>query len=205
MPVLTDAQRAKSKAAIAAVKLSGARPRKTDRRAIEAIILRLDNAAKWWSIPTEPGGTRSWRMSWPRSRGWHSHASTAPWRGRTRRRLARDRINRHPLSLRFNRENYPDKQAFGRSRGGFFGKIVGVCNAAGRLVDFVRLAGQTYEFAASLQPLKRLPSTCLGDCLRRGGLPLGSRGDGRDPGRAVAQRRQTETAMPWLYLSSPAT
>ena len=41
-----------------------------------------------------------------------------------------------PLSLSFNRENYPDKQAFGRSRGGFSGKIVGVCNAAGRLVDF---------------------------------------------------------------------
>jgi hypothetical protein len=38
MPVLTDAQWSKFEAAIAAVKLRGARPRKEDRRTIEAII-----------------------------------------------------------------------------------------------------------------------------------------------------------------------
>jgi Putative transposase of IS4/5 family (DUF4096) len=46
MPVLTDAQWAKFEAAIAAVKLCGARPRKEDRRTIEAIIWRLDNGAR---------------------------------------------------------------------------------------------------------------------------------------------------------------
>jgi hypothetical protein len=39
--------------------------------------------------------------------------------------------------------------------------------------------------------------------LRRGRVSLSRRGDGRDPGRAVAQERQTEEAMPELYLSSP--
>jgi transposase len=47
MQVLTDAQWAKFEAAIAAVKLRGARPRKEDRRTIEAIVWRLDNGAKW--------------------------------------------------------------------------------------------------------------------------------------------------------------
>src|SRR5258708_8599600 len=55
MQVLTDAQWAKFEAAIAAVKLRGARPRKEDRRTIEAIIWRLDNGAKWRSIPAELG------------------------------------------------------------------------------------------------------------------------------------------------------
>jgi len=61
------------------------------------------------------------------------------------------------LRLRFNRNTGGDKQALGRSRGGFSSKIVGVCNAAGRLVDFVLVPGQTHELAPSLLLLKRLP------------------------------------------------
>jgi hypothetical protein len=45
MQVLTDAQWAKFEAPIAAVEIHGARPRKEDRRMIEAIIWRLDNGA----------------------------------------------------------------------------------------------------------------------------------------------------------------
>jgi transposase len=45
MQVLSDAQWAKFEAAIFAVKLRKARPRKEDRRTIEAIIWRLDNLA----------------------------------------------------------------------------------------------------------------------------------------------------------------
>jgi transposase len=48
---LTDAQWAKFETAIAAVNIRGARPRVEDRRTIEAIIWRLDNGAKWRSIP----------------------------------------------------------------------------------------------------------------------------------------------------------
>jgi transposase len=55
MQVLTDDQWAKFKAAIDAVKIRGARPRKEDRRTIEAIIWRLGNGAKWRSIPAELG------------------------------------------------------------------------------------------------------------------------------------------------------
>ncbi len=61
------------------------------------------------------------------------------------------------MSLRFNRTNSDDKQALGRSRGGFSTKIVGVCDADGRLVDFVLVAGQAHELSPSLQLLKRLP------------------------------------------------
>ena len=55
MQVLTDAQWAKFEAAIAAANIRGSRPRKEDRRTIEAIIWRLDNGAKWRSIPAELG------------------------------------------------------------------------------------------------------------------------------------------------------
>jgi transposase len=62
------------------------------------------------------------------------------------------------LTLRFNRTTGGDnQQALGRSRGGFSSKIVGVCDAAGRLLDFVLVPGQAHELAPSLQLLKRLP------------------------------------------------
>src|ERR1700722_12083442 len=67
MQVLTDVQWAKFEAAIAAVKLRGARPRKEDRRTIEAIIWRLDNGAKWRSIPAELG---DWHHAYLRFRRW---------------------------------------------------------------------------------------------------------------------------------------
>jgi hypothetical protein len=51
MQVLTDAQWAKFEAAIAAANIRGARPRTEERRTIEAIIWRLDNGAKWRSVP----------------------------------------------------------------------------------------------------------------------------------------------------------
>src|SRR5258708_32507447 len=65
MAVLTDAQWAKFEAAIAAANIRGARPRVEDRRTIEAIVWRLDNGAKWRSIPAEPG---DWHHAYPRFR-----------------------------------------------------------------------------------------------------------------------------------------
>src|ERR1700759_2730936 len=67
MQVLTDAQWAKFEAAIAAAQLRGARPRKEDRRTIEAIIWRLANGAKWRSIPAELG---DWHHAYLRFRRW---------------------------------------------------------------------------------------------------------------------------------------
>ena len=51
-----------------------------------------------------------------------------------------------------------DNQAIGRSRGGLGTKIVGLCDAAGRLLDFVLVPGQAHELAPSLLLLKRLPT-----------------------------------------------
>ena len=61
------------------------------------------------------------------------------------------------MSLRFIRSSDGQGQALGRSRGGLGSKIVGVCDAAGRLVDFVLVPGQAHELAPSLLLLKRLP------------------------------------------------
>ena len=49
------------------VRLPWARPRKEDRRTIEAIIWRLDNCAKWRSIPAELG---DWHHAYLRFRRW---------------------------------------------------------------------------------------------------------------------------------------
>jgi hypothetical protein len=62
------------------------------------------------------------------------------------------------LSLRFTR-NVADGEALGRSRGGLGTKLVGVCDAAGRLLDFVLAPGQAHELAPSLTLLRRLPDT----------------------------------------------
>ena len=67
MQVLTDAQWAKFEAAIAAANIRGARPRREDRRTIEAIIWRIDNGAKWRSIPAELG---DWHHAYLRFRRW---------------------------------------------------------------------------------------------------------------------------------------
>lgn len=67
MQVLTDTQWVKFEAAIAAVNIRGARPRVAERRTIEAIIWRLDNGAKWRSIPTELG---RWHHAYLRFRRW---------------------------------------------------------------------------------------------------------------------------------------
>jgi transposase len=61
------------------------------------------------------------------------------------------------VSLRFNRSTGDDTPALGRSRGGFGRKIIGVCDSAGRLVDFVLAPGQAHELAPSLLLLTRLP------------------------------------------------
>ena len=63
------------------------------------------------------------------------------------------------LSLRFIRNVADRAEALGRSRGGLGTKIVGVCDAAGRLVDFLLAPGQAHELAPSLTLLRRLPDT----------------------------------------------
>lgn len=72
MQVLTDTQWSKFEAAIAAADIRGARPRTEDRRTIEAIIWRLDNGAKWRSIPSELG---NWHHAYLRFRRWAVRAA----------------------------------------------------------------------------------------------------------------------------------
>lgn len=59
------------------------------------------------------------------------------------------------MSLRLTRGSRGE--ALGRSRGGLGTKIIGVCDAAGRLVDFLLAPGQAHELAPSLTLLQRLP------------------------------------------------
>ena len=59
--------------------------------------------------------------------------------------------------MRLNCNAAGQAEALGRSRGGLGTKIVGVCNSAGRLLDFLVVPGQAHELAPSLVLLKRLP------------------------------------------------
>ncbi|MGH3054428.1 MAG: IS5 family transposase [Gaiellaceae bacterium] len=61
------------------------------------------------------------------------------------------------MTLRLSRGAEAAAEALGRSRGGLGTKIVGICDAAGRLVDFVLTPGQAHELAPSLMLLRRLP------------------------------------------------
>ena len=61
------------------------------------------------------------------------------------------------MSLRLTREVANKGEALGQSRGGLGTKIVGVCDAAGRLVDFLLAPGQAHELAPSMTLLHRLP------------------------------------------------
>ena len=63
------------------------------------------------------------------------------------------------MTPRFSRNAASQGEALGRSRGGLGTKIVGVCDAAGRLVDFLLVPGQAHELAPSLVLLKRLPES----------------------------------------------
>ena len=63
------------------------------------------------------------------------------------------------MSLRLTRDGANKDEALGRSRGGLGTKIVGVCDAAGRLVDFLLAPGQAHELAPSLTLLHRLQDT----------------------------------------------
>jgi transposase len=153
MQVLTDAQWAKFEAAIAAANIRGARPRTEDRRTIEAIIWRLDNGAKWRSIPAELG---DWHHAYLRFRRWavrgvwdtimsHVVAQGEPAGFRLHRRHDRTGPSKGlgcqceqicQMSPRFNRNIATQGEALGRSRGGLGTKIVGVCDAAGRARRF---------------------------------------------------------------------
>src|SRR5271166_5553244 len=53
------------------------------------------------------------------------------------------------ISPRFIRSTDQPNETLGRSRGGLGTRIVGVCDASGRLVDFVLVAGQAHELAPS--------------------------------------------------------
>jgi hypothetical protein len=67
---------------------------------------------------------------------------------------------RYGLSLRSIRGIANSTEALSRSHGGFSTKIVGICDAAGRLVDFLLTPGQAHELAPSLTLLRPLPK-CL--------------------------------------------
>jgi transposase len=148
MQVLMDAQWAKFEAAIAATEIRGSPARKDERRTIEAIIWPIDNGAKWRAIPAELG---HWHHAYLRFRQWTLAGVWDQIMVCLSANGATARVSRTGL------RNPSRGEALGRSRGGFGTKIVGICEAAGRRLDFLLVPGQAHELAPSLALLKRLP------------------------------------------------
>ena len=69
------------------------------------------------------------------------------------------------MSSRFIRSADQRNEALGRSRGGLGTKVVGVCDAARRLVDFVLAPGQAQELAL-LRHLPEAPDWALAGMAR---------------------------------------
>src|SRR3954467_11720393 len=102
------------------------------------------------------------------------------------------------LSLRFIRNVADRVEALGRSRGGLGTKVVGVCDAAGRLVDFLLVPGQAHELAPSLTLLRRLPDTPILGACRQGLRRLRVRSEVRAMGAipVVPSRRGAKDPQP---------
>ena len=94
------------------------------------------------------------------------------------------------MSLRFICSVTGAGEALGRSRGGLGTKIIGICDAAGRLLDFLLVPGQAHELAPSLTLLRRLP--------RAPSWALADMGCDAVQGFAIARPLPPEQVGEWL-------
>jgi len=149
--VLTDAQWAALEPLIEACRPRGKTPHHDLRRTIEAIIWRHDNGAKWRSIPPELG---PWWMAaqtfnrWGHLGVWERLLEAAQ-AGRVALGMAfldgtNIRAHQKAAGAARNSATQPerdDREALGRSRGGFGTKACVVAEAGGRAVSFAIAPG----------------------------------------------------------------
>jgi transposase len=209
-------QWAKFEAAIAAVEIRGARPRKEDRRTIEAIIWRLDNGAKWRSIPAKLGNWhhaylrfRRWGRTWSLrvSRSWHSPASMTRLLGRTKGgRSAPEQTD--DVSLRFNRStgcNRPIGKPLAVRGAVLAVKSSGFAMPLAALSTLSWRAGsgaRAGSFVAAVDTSAQGAGVGRRG-MRREGVPFGGAGDEVDPGCAVTQERQAARTVSRLHIPAP--
>src|SRR4051794_31470500 len=164
---LTDGRWAVLEPLIEAARPRGkVRPRDL-RRTIEAIVWRHRNGATWRSLPAEYGPW--WRAAqlairWSQFGAWERLLSLAQARGVDLGMVFLDgtSIRAHPKAAGAPKKGGSSKrraqrEALGRSRGGFGTKACAVADGRGRAVAFAVAPGQAHELPVAPALLDRLP------------------------------------------------
>ena len=211
--VLTDAQWAALEPLIEACRPRGKTPHHNLRRTLEAIIWRHENGAKWRSIPPELG---PWWMAaqtfnrWGHLGVWERLLEAAQAGGVALGMAFLDgsNIRAHQKAAGAARNSATkaerdDREALGRSRGGFGTKACVVAEAGGRAVSFALAPGQAHELPivpGLLGCLPDVPGWVVGDrglashAFRQHIWDLGAR-------PAIPPKRNEEPVAcpPWIY------
>ena len=139
------------------------------RRTIEAILWRHQNGAKWRSIPAELGPW--WRAAqtfirWARHGVWERLLGLAQERGIELGMVFLDgtNIRAHQKAAGAARkgrtaDQRDEREALGRSRGGYGTKACVIADGGGRAVAFALLPGQAHELPAAPPLLGTLPDS----------------------------------------------
>ena len=141
------------------------------RRTIEAIVWRHENGAKWRAIPTELG---PWWMAaqtfirWARLGVWKRLLDLAQARGVELGMAFLDGTNiwAHAKAAGASKKGRTgaerdEREALGRSRGGYGTKACVIADGAGRAMAFALAPGQAHELPMAPTLLNRLPAAPL--------------------------------------------
>ena len=190
-------------------------PHKDLRQTIEAILWRHQNGAKWRSIPAELGPW--WRAAqtfirWAKLKVWENLLGLAQRRGVALGMAFIDgtTVRAHHKAAgatkgRLDGRERDEREALGRSRGGYGTKVCVIADGLGRAVAFAVAPGQAHELPMAPGLLARLPDTP--------GWVVGDRGLASDAFRASVwdmgarpaippKRNEEQVACPpWIYAN----
>jgi transposase len=146
----------------------GGRPPRNHRRVLDAVFWAMRTGVPWRALPDEFG---NWNLPAVSPVGGQRRLGrdlgSARRKRRVRRRAADGRCDRHPCaSLCGGWKRGPERNALGRSRGGFSTKINARTNAEGLPIGIVITPGQAHDvtaFPALMQEIDCDPEQMLGD------------------------------------------
>src|SRR5215218_1081471 len=172
--MLADAQWMSLEPLIEACRPKGKTPPQDLRRTLSAILWRHQNGAKWRAIPADLG---PWSRAaqtfirWAHLGGWERLLLLAQERGPRAWCPTRDDISRwhqHPGAPQgggrgkkgANSTARDEREALGRSRGGYGTQACGIADGRGRAVAFILAPGQAHELPHAVPLLMRSRSSC---------------------------------------------
>ena len=164
--MLTDAQWAMLEPLVEQCRPKGKTPPHDLRRTMEAILWRHENGAKWRAVPTELGPW--WRAAqtfirWARLGVWERLLNLVQERGIQLGMTFLDgtSVRAHQkaagASKRGSQAQRDDREALGRSRGGYGTKACGIADGLGRAIAFRIAPGQAHELPDAIPLLDTLP------------------------------------------------